>query len=282
MGRAVRARVDACYTCRSCDSECPVNIFTGRLHPAELVRMAHYGLVEELLEAPEIWYCLSCNRCSNVCPMNVRPAVLFGYLRREAIRHRMVPSGTADEWVELHRQFHRIRWHVASALLRGDRAPDPLTQWDGLAEKPIQSHFISPIDLGHNLQLYSFREASVSYLGICTEVTACLTCRECSNACPVCFEPSVFDPVLLFRLAVLGLLDIVLSSPSLWLCMGCQSCTKACPEKVKGHLLIRRLQEMALEEGYVDVNFLYQWQRAQGELYRVLLDRVQSLLEEAA
>ena len=43
-----------CWTCGSCDFECPVNIATGRLRPQKLVRLATLGLVEELLEQPEI------------------------------------------------------------------------------------------------------------------------------------------------------------------------------------------------------------------------------------
>jgi heterodisulfide reductase subunit C len=52
---AVPADFHMCYTCRSCASECPVNQATGRLHPVKIVWMANLGLLDDLLQAPEIW-----------------------------------------------------------------------------------------------------------------------------------------------------------------------------------------------------------------------------------
>ena len=57
-----------CWTCGSCDFECPVNIATGRLRPQKIVRMANLGLPLELTSLAEIWYCLTCRRCAAVCP----------------------------------------------------------------------------------------------------------------------------------------------------------------------------------------------------------------------
>jgi ferredoxin len=201
---------------------------------------------------------------------------------REAIDRRLVPPDTPDRVLELHRQFHRIRWQVASALLAGDSGPDPVSQWEALAEKPIPSASDAPIDLAALPQLSAFRRASVRYQAVPTWVNACLTCRECSNACPVCIDPSAFDPVVLLRLAVLGLRDRVLRSPSLWLCIQCQTCTRTCAEQVRGHLVIRRLQEMAVAEGVVDVRFPLQWQEAERRAYGTLVDRVDTLLQENA
>jgi heterodisulfide reductase subunit C len=43
-----------CWTCRSCEAECPVNIYTGALHPQKIIRLATLGLWEELLALPVI------------------------------------------------------------------------------------------------------------------------------------------------------------------------------------------------------------------------------------
>jgi len=56
-----------CWTCSSCDSECPVEIATNRLRPQRIVRFASLGLIDELIALPEIWYCLTCRRCNRVC-----------------------------------------------------------------------------------------------------------------------------------------------------------------------------------------------------------------------
>lgn len=62
------ANIRTCWTCGSCDFECPINIFTGSLRPQKIVRMANLGLLDELVELPEIWYCINCRRCGQVCP----------------------------------------------------------------------------------------------------------------------------------------------------------------------------------------------------------------------
>ncbi|MBL6966865.1 MAG: hypothetical protein ISR62_00370 [Desulfobacteraceae bacterium] len=52
-----RSEMDRCYTCWTCSTECPGYVFGNRLSPTRLVRMAHFGLMDELMEGPEIWYC---------------------------------------------------------------------------------------------------------------------------------------------------------------------------------------------------------------------------------
>ena len=81
------------------------------------------------------------------------------------------------------------------------------------------------------------------------------------------FERSVFDPQWIFRMVNLGLEEEILKSPSIWLCLACQRCTEACGELVSGHLIIQRLQELALEEGMVDKDFPYRWKSAQKASY---------------
>jgi heterodisulfide reductase subunit C len=72
---AVHAESHMCWTCRSCANECPVNLASGRLQPIKIAWMANLGLLDELLWAPEIWYCQQCNRCNQICPMKVKPDV---------------------------------------------------------------------------------------------------------------------------------------------------------------------------------------------------------------
>ena len=46
--------------------------------------------------------------------------------------------------------------------------------------------------------------------------------------------------------------------------------------------MIRQLQQMALDEGYVEPNALFRWQESQQELFNVLLDRIDALQRHAA
>ena len=70
------ADIDRCWTCGACDNGCPVSLATGRLRPQRNVRMAVYGMLDQLLALPGIWYCLSCRRCLQGCPNRVKPASL--------------------------------------------------------------------------------------------------------------------------------------------------------------------------------------------------------------
>ncbi|MCK4787636.1 MAG: 4Fe-4S dicluster domain-containing protein [Desulfobacteraceae bacterium] len=97
-------------------------------------------------------------------------------------------------------------------------------------------------------------------LRLSKSISSCFTCRECSNACPICLDPSVFDPLKTFRLASFGLKDDLLRSPSIWLCLDCQSCMSACSQGVKGALIIRQIQHIAYEEGFVAKDFPVRWQ----------------------
>jgi len=108
-------------------------------------------------------------------------------------------------------------------------------------------------------------------------IRSCFTCSECSNACPICFERSVFDPQWIFRMANLGMEEEILKSPSIWLCIACQRCTEACGQSVTGHLMIRRLQELALEEGLVDNGFLFRWKKAQNAIYPLFVKEIAAL-----
>lgn len=51
------ADIDRCWTCGACDNSCPVNLAAGRLRPQRNVRMAFYGMLDQLLALPDIWYC---------------------------------------------------------------------------------------------------------------------------------------------------------------------------------------------------------------------------------
>jgi heterodisulfide reductase subunit C len=108
-------------------------------------------------------------------------------------------------------------------------------------------------------------------------VAACFTCGECSSACPIFYERSVFDPQWIFRMVNLGLTETLLQSPALWLCIGCQRCTNACSQLVKGHLIIERLKQLAVSEGFVAEKFPLAWKEYQQSLYNQWLDEINLL-----
>ena len=72
----------ACLTCGTCASGCPA---TG-LHdmdPRKFIRMAVFGMDEELERHPWVWACTMCKRCYDVCPMSIDIPNLVFYLRSQ-------------------------------------------------------------------------------------------------------------------------------------------------------------------------------------------------------
>ncbi len=39
--QCAKADIYLCWTCGSCDNECPINIATGRMRPQKIVRICH-------------------------------------------------------------------------------------------------------------------------------------------------------------------------------------------------------------------------------------------------
>jgi len=239
--------------------------------------MANFGLIEELVRLPEIWYCLSCKRCNNACPMKVKPAALIVHLRLEAIRRSLVKENMLTEIQELQRQLHRVRAHVAAAMLSG-RDPVPFSDWQELAELPIG--YLQPDFRAKEIpsDARSVRKACSSYLGYPTNLSECFTCSECRNACPVCHEPSVFDPMWMIRMMNLGFAADLLISPMIWLCIDCETCTQACMQRVRVHLFIRRIQQIALQEGRVPATFVRSFKLIQNTVYAHFIKQVQNVI----
>jgi heterodisulfide reductase subunit C len=88
----------------------------------------------------------------------------------------------------------------------------------------------------------------------------------------------VFDPLRIYRQIIWGLRDELLSSPDLWLCIACETCSRACPQNVKGHLVIRRLQQLAQEEGYVNFEFLRNRPVIERLAYKRFVDEIDLLI----
>jgi heterodisulfide reductase subunit C len=277
ISQSAQANSSLCYACGSCLVACPVNLATDRLQPRKLVMMANFGLFEELLVLPEIWYCLSCKSCNHACPMTVKPATLIAHLRMEAVRRGVIRKGVVNDLVELQRQLQRMRLRLVTGLLAGE-GPVLLP---GLGEMPEDSIRYPAQELTPKeafADAGSVRKACGTYLGYPTNLSDCFTCSECRNACPVCRETAVFDPMWMIRMISLGFAEDLLRSPMMWLCIQCESCTRACTQRVRVHLFIRRIQQLALQESVVNATFIKSWKLAQAALYSWYIGAIDKLL----
>jgi len=275
-----------CLSCNACRLQCAIHAATGRLQPLRLVRLASSGLLDELLRTPEVWACMQCERCISHCPMSVRPAELVRQLRSLALLRGAVDGPTLQRYDQLCATFQRVRWHMVAACVAGQDPADAPAQWDRWAATPVGS--AAAAEQPARIPVGALRVPALAPSADTGEpapqgvddhrLQACMTCSECSTACPIAHERTVFDPVRLFRQVALGLGDELLDSPSIWLCLSCEACTAACAQGVSGHGVIAALQDAALRQERVPADLRERlWAFEQG-IYTVFLERLATLL----
>lgn len=251
-----------CWTCGTCDLECPLNIAAGRLHPQRINRLAYLGWVDELLSLHEIWYCLQCRRCSHACPNRVKPADVIAFVREEACRKGIVNIEEVTRYREYYAMFQRARWHAAEACLAGELEKVSPDCWDQWLSTPVEPPYDQAVLTGRKKYDRKRRDEFPD----CSP-SPCYTCSECSGACPIFCERGLFDPQAIVRMATLGMIDELLQSPAIWLCLGCRRCGDLCAQRVKAHQVVERLRQMALSEGIVDREFPLRLERAEKLIY---------------
>ena len=253
-----KAEISRCWTCGSCDFECPVNRATGRLRPQKAVRLANLGQLNELLHQPEIWYCFTCRRCRQICPNTVRPSEVIAFARQKAVEKKMISVDALHGYQMLFARLQRVRSRAAVACMQGDL--------DAISDHQWCQWLLSPVAAPDRLitaDQMDRRSDTHRALAEISHTNACFTCGECSSSCPVSCERSVFDPRTIFRMVHLGLVEDLLHSPAIWLCIDCGRCTQACSQLVDGRQMIRRLKELALEKGFIDNGFVHRLRRTE-------------------
>lgn len=83
--------VNACFQCGRCSAGCPVSSFFD-LTPMEVVRLASYGMEQELVTSHTIWLCAACETCSTRCPNSVDIAKTMDVLREWTLKKGYPPA----------------------------------------------------------------------------------------------------------------------------------------------------------------------------------------------
>lgn len=86
-------KVMACFTCRTCTASCPVSAVNNRFNPYRIIRMALYGLKDEVLQSDFIWLCSSCYACQERCPQGVSITDFMTLLKNLAVEEGHAPGG---------------------------------------------------------------------------------------------------------------------------------------------------------------------------------------------
>ncbi len=267
IGQLIESQTNAhshiCWTCGTCDNECPVFRATDRLRPQKTVRMANLGMMDDLLNLADVWYCISCRRCLQGCPNSVKPYELHRYLRNEAILRGIVSTEINASYRQLFIEFQRVRWRAVAHCMKAGLESLTIDEWYHWLKTPI-----------HNRRFEVIKPAPL----LSSNGQACFTCSECTNCCPIFSDRSVFDPQRIIRMAAFGMTEKVIRFPDIWLCLGCQRCTDNCSQLVRGHEIIRYFQDMAVAEGIVDDQFFRRLVEADRIIYPHLLNEIDTLL----
>ncbi len=81
-----------CYQCEKCSSGCPT-VPAMRYRPAQMMRMAQFGLEEGLATDPSLWRCLGCDTCTVHCPHNISVRRLVEVMRQHVMQERYLAEG---------------------------------------------------------------------------------------------------------------------------------------------------------------------------------------------
>ena len=90
--------------------------------------------------------------------------------------------------------------------------------------------------------------------GVVAETTGfkgCFGCAKCTAGCPAAEQMDI-TPHQMMRLLQLGRLDEVMTSASLWKCVGCQTCLARCPNDVDIPMAIISIRIEAVSRGLTE------------------------------
>jgi heterodisulfide reductase subunit C len=88
-----KENINSCFSCRTCVSSCPVTQVDIRFNPLKIIRLALYGLKEQLFDSAIIWLCSSCYSCQERCPKGVKITDFMIDLKNMAFELGYTPSG---------------------------------------------------------------------------------------------------------------------------------------------------------------------------------------------
>jgi heterodisulfide reductase subunit C2 len=77
--------IHKCFQCGTCGGACPMS---GELEtlPRKVMRMAQFGLEDDLADNKTFWTCASCHTCTVTCPRGIDLARVMEALRQLTLR----------------------------------------------------------------------------------------------------------------------------------------------------------------------------------------------------
>jgi heterodisulfide reductase subunit C2 len=106
-----------CFSCGVCTATCPVSAIEPDFSPSRMLRQIMYGMRQELLASPSLWYCLGCAQCSFQCPQDVRFLDIIQGLRRLAVRAGLVSQELADRCCRAETLLLQVRRQLLARIV---------------------------------------------------------------------------------------------------------------------------------------------------------------------
>ncbi len=98
-----------CFACGTCVAGCPVSEVDPEYSPRKIIRQILFGMREEVLSSPLMWYCLVCYRCYARCPQNVNFTDIMRALRYLALKGNHAPPDILAKIEEIDRKMQQER-----------------------------------------------------------------------------------------------------------------------------------------------------------------------------
>jgi heterodisulfide reductase subunit D len=108
-----------CYQCERCSSGCPT-VPAMRYRPAQMMRLAQFGLEDVLATNASIWRCVGCDNCTQHCPHNLSVRRLVETMRQHVMQERYLAEGV-DAVAPLTGENEALRTGLQALGMLGER-----------------------------------------------------------------------------------------------------------------------------------------------------------------
>ena len=97
------SHMNACFTCGTCSGGCPLTGMESTkdegLDARKVIRMAAFGMDQEVIDSRFVWICTGCQRCEMGCPMGVK--LVKVWMAAKAARPRDKVPGVLHKGVDM-------------------------------------------------------------------------------------------------------------------------------------------------------------------------------------